>query len=218
MATTTAATDQEERARQRQEQADFARNADAAARRAAAAPAPAPDPRTDRRRPPGRWGSADTASADVRRRRPNADSAVSRTIPGSGPAVFENILSRVATNTIHPTWPSSAERIPRLEVRAQIGVLPATQHVRHIGRHFRRQHRRPEHIERGRARLSCARMIPCDDEKHHDERDKRDADPPVETAVPRKSRRGHSHCWLLHTLDVAEVLRTREKSQTSANL
>ena len=108
----------------------------------------------------GAVGIGDTASADVRRRRPNADSAVSRTIGGSGPPVFENILSREATNTIHPTWSSLRERISRLEVGTQIGVLPAAQNVRHIGRHLRRQHRPPEHIERELRAVSCARMMP----------------------------------------------------------
>jgi hypothetical protein len=106
------------------------------------------------------------------------------------------------------------ERIAGLEVSAEIGALAPTQHVRHIGRDLRRQHRRPEYIERGRARHPGEDET-LRDEEHHHEGNERDADPPVETAVPP---RAHSHCRLVHTLDVAEVLRTVEKNQTSANV
>ena len=86
----------------------------------------------------------------------------------------------------------AAASLSQLDVDPELGVLLANEHVPHLGRHLRRQHRAPEHNERGLARCP-AENDALHDEKHHDERDKRDAYAPVETAVPRKSRRRYSH-------------------------
>ena len=89
-------------------------------------------------------------------------------------------------------------------------ILGILQNRGDIGRHLRGQNRRPEHIRGDRPR-GPAEDDTLRHEEHHDERDERDADPPVEAAVPRKAGRcGHRR--LLHTRDVAEVLRMREKN------
>jgi hypothetical protein len=74
------------------------------------------------------------------------------------------------------------------ESREWLGELPATEPLRHIGRHFGRQHRPVEHLGRELPlRSRSTEDDALDDQKQDDERDEREADPPVKTAVPRMS-------------------------------